>query len=351
MEGQGIHPMASEPRPTVRQSHSSDGPRCLVVMYHYVHDVEPIALPRRAGEDSVTGIPALTTAQFRHQLDQLCAGLEPMDWPTLYASLRETAALPHRSFLLTFDDGLADHAEIVAPILQEYGLRGTFFVPGSILLSHRLLSAHALQLLLSILEPNLIEKEVCESLRRDGVNPTTLTGAADVTELARQVYHYESPDRARLKYLLNMMIPSGLRDITVQYVFEKHIGSATRWAKHWYLGWDDLVELQNHGHTIGGHGFRHEPLTRLNALEAMTDLTRAKKTLDEGLGVDPRPFSYPFGRHDDPVASACRKAGFVHGFTTDGRWLTGADDLLRLPRVDVIHVGRVLSEVGLCTSA
>ena len=32
-------------------------------------------------------------------------------------------------FLLTFDDGTADHYEIVFPVLKELGLRGIFFVP------------------------------------------------------------------------------------------------------------------------------------------------------------------------------------------------------------------------------
>ncbi len=34
-----------------------------------------------------------------------------------------------KSFLLTFDDGTADHYELVAPLLERHGLRGVFFVP------------------------------------------------------------------------------------------------------------------------------------------------------------------------------------------------------------------------------
>ena len=128
---------------TFRRFDASTFPRrCLVVMYHYVHDTEPM---------TAEGVKGLTSREFRLQLDRLCSAAEPIDWPALFAWSRGHGTLPQRCFLLTFDDGLADHARVVLPILQERGLRGTFFVPGAVLDSERLLPAHAIHLLLSTL--------------------------------------------------------------------------------------------------------------------------------------------------------------------------------------------------------
>lgn len=46
-----------------------------------------------------------------------------------FAELRQPKSLPVQNFLLTFDDATADHAEIVAPMLNKRGWTGTFFVP------------------------------------------------------------------------------------------------------------------------------------------------------------------------------------------------------------------------------
>lgn len=45
------------------------------------------------------------------------------------SALREGAALPPNNFILSFDDGTADHFEMVLPLLRERGWTATFFVP------------------------------------------------------------------------------------------------------------------------------------------------------------------------------------------------------------------------------
>ena len=45
------------------------------------------------------------------------------------AAVREPTALPRNNFVLSFDDGTADHFDIVLPLLREHGLTATFFVP------------------------------------------------------------------------------------------------------------------------------------------------------------------------------------------------------------------------------
>ncbi len=318
-------------------------PRCLIVMYHYVHDRDALARPGAPGIHG--GLRGLTVADFCTQLDRLCAAMEPIDWPTLYAWMDGRAEIPERCFLLTFDDGLADHAETVLPILDDRGLRGVFFVPGAVLTTHRMLPAHAIHLLLSILGESALESELRSYLTDRGAVQWCHwldQRPPDEDEAAETMYHYETPTLARLKYFLTMKLPLDLRAAAIEELFESHVGSSVRWARHWYLGWDDLVKIRSAGHTIGGHGHSHEPYDRLAPDEVRQDVLQVANVLREGLGPDVRPFSYPYGSYNNQAVAACREAGFVHGFTTHARWLQRHGDPLRLPRFDTIDVNSLL---------
>lgn len=334
---------ASSPTAT-RSGEEAGGPRCVVVMYHYVHDRPPTAELGVAG--GPTGVRGLTSCEFEEQLDLLGREMEPVDWPTLYAWSQGRAPIPERCFLLTFDDGLADHAAVVAPILKRRGLRGVFFVPGLVLTSQRILSAHAIHLLLSRLDDQTLEDELTGFLSTHG-------GGTDWATLldpqaAQAMYHYETAARARLKYLLTVVVPADLRNAALDSLFARYVGSAARWARKWYLSWDDLAGMQATGHTIGAHGYAHEPYTRMAPERVRDDMIRSAGVLRNGLGPDIRPLSYPYGRFDGFTAAAARGVGFAHAFTTQQRWVTGTDDLLLLPRVDTIRVGSFLREEVPC---
>ncbi len=161
---------------------------------------------------------------------------------------------------------------------------------------------------------------------------------------AQKMYHYEPPHRAWIKYLLTMVLPDDLRRQAVDALFEKHIGSPARWSRHWYLDWEDLVEMQTKGHTIGGHGHNHEPLSRLTPGELRHDMQKVAAVLNDGLGAELRPFSYPYGDLTPDICEACRDAGFVHAFTTERGWATAECDPMRWPRIDTIYVETELKE-------
>ncbi|MFQ5413643.1 MAG: polysaccharide deacetylase family protein [Phycisphaerae bacterium] len=313
-------------------AHAGDA-RCLAIMYHYVLD------ERR---DAGSGICGRTAPDFRRQLDRLCDTAEAIDWASMYAWLQGRGSMPKRSFLLTFDDGLAGHARVVAPILKERGIRAVFFVCGDVLVRQRLLPVHAVHLLMGTLGEDGFRDALLARLAEE--DPSLDWAASVDPAAADRMYHYETPDRARLKYLLAVTLPAALRDHVVDALFEQHVGSATRWAKEWYLNWDDLTDLEAMGHTVGGHGQCHEPCTRLGPERLRQDMTSVAAVLSGGLGPDLRPFAYPYGRCSDEVCTQCRRAGFVQAFTTERGWITAGSDPMRLPRVDTIDVETVLDE-------
>jgi len=87
-----------------------------VLMYHAISD--------RPGPTSIH------PTTFRGQMDGLAArNYEPVSLRDLAAWHEGRAVLPTRAVVITFDDGFADFAEHVAPILLARGWSATVFLP------------------------------------------------------------------------------------------------------------------------------------------------------------------------------------------------------------------------------
>lgn len=323
------------------------GFECAVVMYHYVRESL-----HAAGETPGEGVRGLTPQSFAEQVDALARTHEPIDWSTLFLAMAGRGSLPRRCCLLTFDDGLRDHLEFVAPILEQRDIRGTFFVPTGVLRVPRLLPAHGVHLLLDAIGEGQLGRELRRELFDQGLQ-AAWHAAFDAVERRFNApddrpYGYEPNKLARTKYLINMILPADVRDRALERLVERHVGPASFWARRWYLSARDVVELQSNGHTIGGHGHSHEPLARLAVDEQRHDIARTAETLNELLGPAPRPYSYPFGSCTDDSAALLARAGFAHAFTTKSELLTRRHEAHALPRVDTIHVSALLGETLAC---
>ncbi len=191
----------------------------------------------------------------------------------------------------------------------------------------------------------LICRLIADWLARNGGDDWL--GTLDEDQAGR-IYHYETPDRARVNYLLAYVLPFELRDRMVDALFRRHVGDPEAFARKWYLNLGQIRMLEATGHTIGGHGFAHVPLLRLSPAEQAIELSPSAAVIRDALGPRPRPFSYPFGSVDEAVARQCADAGFVHGFTTVPGWVRVGDHHHLLGRVDTIAVERFLERQELC---
>jgi len=311
--------------------------RCLTVMYHYVRD--------RSGTPE-SGIRGLAESGFERQLDLLCERLTPIDWPALLAWRAGRRTIPEKSVLLTFDDGLLDHAEVVFPILEKRGLRAVFFVQTATLVEGRMDASHQTHLLMC----HLGVKGLANAATGWLTQKEPRWGARYPVDhvAAERVYHYETPECARLKHLLTNVLPISLRDHLLGELFSRYIGDTREWAARWYSGFDQLAAMQSAGHTIGGHGHTHEPFSRLSPTEQARDMAMCSTVLSDRLGSCARPMSYPYGVCDDDIARRCAFCSFVNGFTTEQGWISAFDDAHRLRRVDTIDVNAFLEREFTC---
>jgi peptidoglycan/xylan/chitin deacetylase (PgdA/CDA1 family) len=311
----------------------NDNPQCLAVMYHYVRDrFEP-------PENRIAG---LSIAQFEQQLNAMTQHFEPIGWTDWHDHLIDGKTLPPRSFLLTFDDGLKDHVDVVAPLLTRRGMSGLFFISSRPADQHRMESAHMIHLLLCHLGGESFDRSVRDWLTQH--DPETDWFANLNHAEAQRVYHYEPSQRAAFKYLLNVALPIDLRDRMLAELFAAHIGSQTDESKRWYGSWSDWRALIADGNTVGGHGFIHEPYAQRSAVDQIADMRRARETLTEKLAVTAPPMSYPFGSFDETTINTAQQAGFSAAFTTIQGWNQPTTDPFRLHRVDTIAVDEFLSQ-------
>lgn len=285
----------------------------LTVMWHYVR--EPAQTP-------LVGEPGLDPDAFERALDLLARHRTVVDWPTVAAALDGGAPLPRDAALLTFDDGLVDHARTVAPMLAARGWRGVFFVMARVP-GERLTVGHAIHVLLAALG--------AEGLR-DAV--------ADALPPAEASRFVALRDRERdagvdpidvLKGPLQRDLLDAVEPI-LQTLVEDHIGPSGAVADVLHLGPSDVAHMRAAGHTIGGHGrrhlwFDHEPPNRVAGEIAASAVFLSPEP-------QPRVFAYPYGASGPESAARLAEAPFAAAFHASPRTPAGRFDLGRVDGED-----------------
>lgn len=113
------------------------------------------------------------------------------------------------------------------------------------------------------------------------------------------------------------------------------------------MTWDELLELQERGVTVGSHTLSHQHLLRLADSDLARELRESKDAIETRLGRPCRFLSYPYGEHDARVRSAARAAGYEAAFALPGSHRPV--DVFALPRIGVWR-GEGLVRVAVKTS-
>jgi peptidoglycan/xylan/chitin deacetylase (PgdA/CDA1 family) len=85
------------------------------------------------------------------------------------------------------------------------------------------------------------------------------------------------------------------------------------------MSWDELDGLAELGWELGSHTRSHPRLTSLSDPQLAGELDGSKRELEERLGRPCRTIAYPYGDHDDRVAAAAGRAGYVAAATLPTR--------------------------------
>ncbi len=290
-------------------------------MYHYIRDVARTPYP---------GIKARSKAEFARQLDFVEGAYTPVTCAQVGEAYRDGRPLPEDAVLLTFDDGLVDHRDTVAPELLRRGLPGCFAVPARPVLERRVLDVHKVHFLLAVSRDHAaLATRILE-----------LAAPIQTEDLRARYAHpnrFDAAETVLVKRLLQDGLPEATRRRVLESVFAELVSpDEGAFADGLYLSLDDTRALAAAGFEIAGHGYEHRRLGLLDEAAQEEEIDRTRSFLGRVLGKQPVEWtmSYPYGDRNEATLRLLEAAGCKIAFTVEPAVAGTHADPLELPRLD-----------------
>ena len=253
-------------------------------MYHYV---------RNSADTAYKGIHAVKEKDFIQQVKHLQSTCE-MASTEMIADFFKGQYVPKKDLcVLTFDDGLKEHANFVTEVLFKNKIQGQFFIPTACIEEGYVLPVHKNHFLLAYLPFIDYKLKVLNQLKEVAPETNLVIDAQKVAA----TYRWDTPEVGAFKYLLNYQLPKPLRNSILKTVFEDTFGPEKTFAKSLYINWEDAKSMQSKGMILGGHSHRHNVLSSLSDQDQEEEITTCMDLLRGNTNVQSYwPFSYPFGK-------------------------------------------------------
>src|SRR5580765_8869489 len=136
--------------------------RATIVMYHIVQPAGRGILARLKGRSPV---------EFSEQIGYITKHYTPVPLTDFARAAAGSLELPPNAIALTFDDGYASHARVVAPLLADAGIPATFFPVASALIERLVLDVNKIQCILAAAEAEAVIARVESAISRDAAVP------------------------------------------------------------------------------------------------------------------------------------------------------------------------------------
>ena len=221
-------------------------------MYHYVRD---------GG-----GVHARTVSEFEAQLDHVVRGYTNVGLDDV-----RNGEWPDEACLLTFDDGLREHLDVVAPALERRGLTGAFCPPARPVLERRVLDVQKTQLLLAASDDHsALGARILELAREWDV-----AGEDELRARNTPPHRFDPPETVFVKRILQDGLPEGPRRAILDRLFAEVVSDDEREvADELYLTLEDCRELVARGHYLAGHRYEHRRMALLDECEQRSEVER-----------------------------------------------------------------------------
>lgn len=282
----------------------------IILMYHSVADQK--LAPWIDPDNHVLA------GDFEKQMTFLVKRRKVIALNDLITMLQENKTPENGTVIITFDDGYVDNLTVAAPILDHFGLPATLFLPTSYIdrgetqwidqvysafkfrTKHKLSWRKSATIRLDVNDPkqyNVAYQNVCQSL----MCATKAERYNKLNELYEQLQPSEQPPRLT-------------------------------------MNWNDVRTLltKHQCFEIGAHTLEHTNMTNSSEDEAYDELTGSARRIKTMIGIQPRHFSFPYGRTSEHLRQLVARAGFESAFGGGGidPIVTSANDPYALPRIE-----------------
>ena len=230
---------------------------------------------------------------FAEQVAYLARHFELISLSTLVQCFEERREVPHRSAVLTFDDGFRDNLESALPVLEKHRAPATIFLVTGCLDTGELPWSQRLGYML--------QHTPCAQARLGAGS----TAPVDVASPAarRQAY---SVVKEQLKPL-----PRASRERALDALAAELQVTPPRDRM---LSWDDARALRASGLELGAHTVSHPWLARIPWEESLAEMRDSRDALRDRLGVAHPSFAFPAGSYTPELIAAAREMGFRSAF-------------------------------------
>jgi peptidoglycan/xylan/chitin deacetylase (PgdA/CDA1 family) len=238
-------------------------PGSLLLPYHHLVSDAPVPHIKNL-------YPWKSTTDFEKDLDYLLRRFKPVTLQEIIQSLRTGQSLPSGAFLLTFDDGLREVKDIIAPMLLRKGVPAAFFLNSSFLDNKNLFYKFKLSLIIESLQTATHSKTTLDKLYA-----YLQTDEASLIAAIKQITYSTRGKADEVAGILGISFAQYLADVKP------------------FLTSDEVRTLVQQGFAIGGHSIDHPYYNQLTLDEQLFQTRQSVDFLVEQFKLPYRAFAFP----------------------------------------------------------
>lgn len=240
------------------------GQRLVMPVYHLVTD-GPVHHIRHL-------YPVRSVRDFEADLDFLLRHFTPVALPQIIAFAKEGRPLPENAFFLSFDDGLREFHDVIAPILLRKGVSATCFLNSAFIDNRALMFRYKVSLALHALgqDARLLESAEVKAWMR------SRSHAGDLRRLLPTLRHRDAASLDALLPLLGVDV-AGFLNTQQPYLTSVQI--------------NDLIAKGFH---FGAHSIDHPEYRFLSLEEQLGQTIGSMNPIQSQFGLGYRAFAFPF---------------------------------------------------------
>lgn len=298
-----------------------------ISMYHYTRDLKHSRYPE---------IKGLDVNLFREQIAFMKSNFNIVTMEQVLEAISTKEKLPEKALLLTFDDGYADNYNVAMPILEEYGVQGSFFIPGKTFTTHQLLDVNKIHYVLASANIYNLVEDLKKEMDYYRGQEFQYAPTEELFVKYAVASRFDIKETVFVKQMLQTVLPEKLRNIISSKLFAKYVGvTEEQLAYELYMSEEQIRTMKRHGMFIGIHGYDHYWLGNLSVEQMENDISLALDALDEFVDRKQWVMNYPYGNYNKDVLAYISKQGACLGLTTEVRLADiDKDNPLELPRLD-----------------